>query len=115
MFRVCCPVCSRKLRVPDDLAGRRVCCPRCEEPLRVPPGEGEPDGAPSPAAFDEFPLPAWLGMASVALGLLSGMGLCLPFVGLAAVGLSGLGVLLGLRGLFMSFGHRAARLAPRPA
>jgi hypothetical protein len=49
-------------------------------------------------------------MASVALGLLSVMVLCLPFVGVAAVGLSGLGVLLGLSGLFKSFGQGAARL-----
>jgi hypothetical protein len=32
MLRVCCPVCGRKLRAPDDLAGRRVCCPAARRP-----------------------------------------------------------------------------------
>ncbi len=113
MLRVCCPVCGRKLRVPDDLAGRRVGCPECEEPVRVPPGQGEPEPAPPPvpATFaDEFPLPARLGMASVALGLLSVMVLCLPFVGVAAVGLSGFGVLLGVGAVFASFRQGGAAL-----
>ena len=104
MLRVSCPVCGRKLRVPDDLAGRRVSCPECEEPVRVPPGQGGPEATPQPApSADALPLPARLGMASLALGLLSVMVLCLPFVGVVAVGLSGLGVLLGLAGLFTSF------------
>ena len=111
MLRVCCPVCGRKLRAPDDLAGRRVCCPECEEPMRVPLGQGEPEAAPAPPAFaDEVPLPARLGMASVALGLLSVMVLCLPFVGVVAVGLSGLGVLLGVGAVFTTFRQGTATL-----
>jgi hypothetical protein len=111
MPRVFCPVCGRKLRIPDDLAGRRVCCPECEEPVRVPVGQDPAEPAPPPVpAADTLPLPARLGVASLALGLLSVMVLCLPVVGVAAVGLSGLGVLLGLSGLFMSFGQGAARL-----
>jgi hypothetical protein len=111
MLRVSCPVCGRKLRVPDDLASRRVRCPECEESVRIPLGRGEPEAAPSPTSFTgEFPLPARLGIASVALGLLSVMVLCLPFVGFAAVGLSGLGMLLGLGGLFTAFGHGTAAL-----
>ena len=111
MLRVCCPVCRRKLRIPDHLAGRRVCCPQCEEPMRVPLGQGEPEAAPSPTGFtDEFPLPARLGMASVALGLLSVLVLCLPFVGVVAVGLSGIGVLLGVGAVFTTFRQGAATL-----
>jgi hypothetical protein len=111
MLRLSCSVCGRKMRVPDDLAGRRVRCPECEEPVRVPLGQGEPEAAPSLAAFaDEFPLPARLGMASVALGLLSVMVLCLPFVGVVAVGLSGLGVLLGVGAVFTSFRQGTAAL-----
>ncbi len=104
MLRVCCPVCGRKVRVPDDLTGRRVRCPECEEPIRTPLGQDRAEAAPSPTpSADTFPLPARLGVASLALGLLSVMVLCLPFVGFVAVGLSGLGVLLGLGGLVVSF------------
>jgi hypothetical protein len=111
MLRVCCPLCGRKLRIPDHLAGRRVSCHRCEEPVRIPRGQGEPESAPSPTGFaDEFPLPARLGMASVALRLLSVMALCLPFVGVVAVGLSGLGVLLGAGAVFTTFRQGAATL-----
>jgi hypothetical protein len=46
----------------------------------------------------------------LALGLLSILVLCLPFIGVASVGLSGLGVLLGLGGLFTSLGRGAVTL-----
>jgi hypothetical protein len=63
MLRVCCPVCGRKLRVPDDLAGRRVCYPECEEPVRVPRGQDPAEAAASPEpSADALPLPARLGM-----------------------------------------------------
>jgi hypothetical protein len=54
------------------------------------------------------PLPpsARLGVAALALGLVSVMVLCLPVLGYAAIGLSGVGLLLGLGGLY-----RAAVLA----
>ena len=111
MLRVSCPVCGRKLRVPDDLAGRRACCPECAEPVRVPRGQDPAEAAPSstPSA-DTLPLPARLGLASLALGLLSVMVLCLPFVGVVAVGLSGIGVLLGVGAVFTTFRQGAATL-----
>jgi hypothetical protein len=76
-------------------------CPRCGEPLRVPGVEGRRDGAPAgaPAADPRTPLAARLGVASLALGLLAVLVLCLPVVGYASLALSGLGLLLGLGGL----------------
>jgi hypothetical protein len=100
-----CPSCKRALHVPEGLAGRRVSCPRCGHPLRVPlPLSFEAAAAPSPGsvrpqADGAAPLSARLGIAALALGLCSVLVLCVPLVGYASPGLSGLGLLLGFSGL----------------
>jgi hypothetical protein len=38
---VACPNCKRKLRVPDDLVGRKVKCPGCQEPFTADAGGAE--------------------------------------------------------------------------
>jgi uncharacterized membrane protein YccF (DUF307 family) len=50
-----CPGCGRKLRIPDEFAGRKVKCPTCGEAFDANPS---PEGAPPPAAA---PAPAPLG------------------------------------------------------
>jgi hypothetical protein len=50
---------------------------------------------------------ARLGAVSLGLGLLAVLVLCVPFVGYASPALSGLGVLLGLGGLFNARRERA--------
>jgi hypothetical protein len=63
----------------------------------------EAPGPSAPAAVD-LPRPARLGLASVALGLVSVLILCLPVVGYyAAIALSGLGLLLGLYALAVAW------------
>jgi hypothetical protein len=59
----------------------------------------EESPSPSPAA-EPLPRPARLGVAALALGLVSVLVLCLPVVGYVSPFLSGLGLLLGLAGLF---------------
>src|SRR5689334_16819561 len=104
--RVACPSCRRRLRVPEDLAGRRVTCPRCNHALDVPPPEEapaeEPVSAPSPEAEPEalpLPLPTRLGVVALGLGLASVLVLCLPVVGYVSPVLSGAGLMLGTCGL----------------
>ena len=106
--RVSCPSCSAKIRVPEELAGRRVTCPRCEDAVRVPHADPAPADNFSPLP-DEPPLTpsARLGAVSLGLGLLAVLVLCVPFVGYASPALSGLGVLLGLGGLFNARRERA--------
>jgi hypothetical protein len=38
---IACPRCQRKLRVPDDLVGKRVKCPGCEQPFTADAGTAE--------------------------------------------------------------------------
>ena len=35
---VSCTSCSKKLRVPDNAAGKRIKCPQCKAPISVPSG-----------------------------------------------------------------------------
>jgi hypothetical protein len=101
--RVTCPTCGETLRVPEERAGSRVRCPCCEDALRVPQAESAPaDQATSLPDYLPMPLPARLGVASLALGLLAVLVLCVPFVGYASPALSALGVLLGLGSLINS-------------
>jgi hypothetical protein len=119
-----CPLCGFELRVPEHLAGRLMVCPGCGELVPGPRPDGErglPRALAAPpgterhrltaalhsAAHEQsepppeppFPVPARLGVASLVLGLASILILCVPIVGYAAVGLSALGLLLGLGGL----------------
>src|SRR5262249_20672219 len=109
-IRVPCPACRRKLKVPEDLAGRRVTCPRCNKVLEVPIPEKSPEEVPDPASTPEhepqpyvpLPLATRFGIAAVALGLLAILILCLPLVGTLSPGLSGLGLMCGLSGMISS-------------
>lgn len=108
MLEVVCPSCRKKIHPPERLVGRRVMCPRCESVLVVP---GELANAveeaakietASPEEFLPFPPSARLGIISLALGLTSILIMCLPLIGYLSVGLSSIGLLLGLGGLFRS-------------
>ena len=114
MATVTCPSCHRKLRVPDQLAERLLICPGCNEAVPVPNRKAEylrlvdnasspPGPAPSAAGEELLPFPARLGALSMLLGVLSVLVLCLPYVGYAALGLSGVGLLLGLWGLASAY------------
>ena len=116
MATVTCPSCQRQLRVPDRLAERLLICPGCNEAVPVPNRKAEylrlvdnasspPGPAPSAAGEELLPFPARLGALSMLLGVLSVLVLCLPYVGYAALGLSGVGLLLGLWGLASASAH----------
>ena len=101
-----CPFCGRALRVPEHLAGRQVLCPACGAIVPGRPRQAVSPEAPADDRPDRgarapppWPLPARLGVASLALGVASVPVLCLPVVGYAALALSGLGLLLALGGL----------------
>ena len=115
MPRTVCPSCGHKLRVPEHLADRGIVCDACGEIL---PGPALPHALPEARAGHSpeappLPLPARLGIASVALGLSSVPVLCVPVVGYAALPLSGVGLLLGLGGLLAALAGGAG--APRSA
>jgi hypothetical protein len=101
--RIVCPCCNKKLRVPQAQAGCWVICSSCDQSLQIPEPEEAGEKAPadvSVPADPPFPLHVRLGIASLVLGLISIMILCVPIVGYASLGLSAIGVLLGLGGLF---------------
>ena len=108
---VACPRCRKKLRVPEHLAGKKVTCPRCDEVLHVPvelPEQIEaPAVAPASASLShaDEPLP-WsvqLGVGALMLGLGAILSLCLPVLGgYASIGMSVLGLLAALYGLYHS-------------
>jgi hypothetical protein len=101
-----CTSCRKRLHVPDHLAGHRVTCPRCGGAVSVPLPEA-PEAAPAPPSTEHgedtlgtLPRFGRLGVVSLGLGLLSVVVLCVPLVGSASLALSGLGLLVGLCGLF---------------
>jgi hypothetical protein len=113
MPRIVCPSCRKKLHPPDNLAGRRVMCPHCNAAITVPTElvkaveEAEKTGTAtgettSPAEDPPFPLAARLGITAMVLGIVSIFSLCVPLFGYLSIGLSSLGLLLGLGGLYRS-------------
>jgi hypothetical protein len=52
---VCCPSCSRKLRVADELAGQPLRCPSCDATFDAPASAAE--SAPSPVQTEPSPAP----------------------------------------------------------
>jgi len=114
--RVKCPSCGRGLSIPDHLSGRPTVCPWCSDSVPVPPADLSPEEeavlgtAPAPAPIPDLPgtdlrdlpKPSRLGALSAGLGLASVLILCLPFVGYAAIGLSGVGLVLGLYALALA-------------
>jgi hypothetical protein len=113
MPTVICPSCQCKLRVPDQLADRQLICPGCHEIVQGPGPEaayrGDRERAPprdpahASAEGELLSLPARLGAVAMFLGTLSVLVLCLPYVGYAALGLSGVGLLVGLAGLVSGY------------
>jgi hypothetical protein len=101
---VICPSCRRLSCVPGKLAGRVVRCPRCSHAWRVPLPDPSAASSASAAGPSGKPLTlaAHLGIASLALGLLAILLLCLPLVGYGSLFLSSGGLALGLWGLARS-------------
>src|SRR2546426_545584 len=52
MIAFACPGCGEKLKVKDDLAGKRGKCPRCRSSVLVPGGDARENPGVSGAAFD---------------------------------------------------------------
>jgi hypothetical protein len=108
MPRISCPSCRKKINPPDHLAGRRVTCPKCDAVIVVPTElmkvveEAAPVEKPSPNEEPPFPKSARLGIVSLVMGMVSFLLLCAPAVTYFSIGLSSLGLLLGLGGLFRS-------------
>jgi hypothetical protein len=108
MPRIVCPSCHKKLNPPDHLAGRRLICPRCDAVIVVPTelvevverAQKAAGETVSPVEELPFPLAARLGITAMVLAMLSFFALCLPFTSYLSIGLSSLGVLLGLAGLY---------------
>jgi|GEM_PF-5910587 hypothetical protein len=106
MPRIVCPSCHKKIHPPDHLAGRRIMCPRCEAVIVVPTelvevmesaSLGE---TASPTEEPPFPPAARLGITALVLGIISIFLLCVPFGSYLSIGLSSIGLLLGLGGLY---------------
>jgi predicted Zn finger-like uncharacterized protein len=55
---VACPTCNGRLRVSDDLVGRKVRCPACNTTFDANAEEAERPPAPEPAV-ETVPVPAW--------------------------------------------------------
>ncbi|HTU23690.1 MAG TPA: hypothetical protein VMG10_36975 [Gemmataceae bacterium] len=107
MPEVVCSHCHKKIHPPDRLAGRRVTCPRCSAVLMVPllPDSSEEIATDSPAAEIEVqdpPIPssARMGIVALVLGCVSVLIMCLPVIGYGSIVLSGIGLPVGLWGLF---------------
>lgn len=107
MPKIVCPSCAKKMRLPDNLAGRRVMCTRCDAVIPVPANlaavaEEAAVKETTPSAEEDlpFPLPARLGIVALVLGMISSLLTCVPLVQYVAIGLSGVGLLLGLGGLY---------------
>jgi len=123
-IRVVCPACRQRLRVPEGLAGSELACPRCGAVMRVPlPDHSSKEAlsrataaarasasAAGPAGgLEHAPRGALLGVVALVLGLAAVAVLCVPVLGHASSALSGVGLLLGLWGLFRLAGGPAAR------
>lgn len=107
MPRIVCPSCRKKFHPSEHLAGRRAMCPGCDTVIVVPTElvQAVEEAAPvKPSTSSDkdmpFPLAARLGIISLVLGMVSIFLLCAPFVGYVSIGLSSVGLLLGLAGLF---------------
>ncbi len=57
-IEITCTGCERRLRVPDQVAGKRIKCPKCENVLRVPEVSGQEAPAEAESAAVAEPKPA---------------------------------------------------------
>jgi hypothetical protein len=109
MPRIVCPCCRKKINPPDRLIGRRVMCPRCDTPIVVPTElveaveEAAAKEPTSPREDLPFPLAARLGIAAMVLGTISIAIMCLPYTFYLSIGLSSVGLLLGLVGVYYAW------------
>jgi hypothetical protein len=111
---IACTSCKRRIRVPDELAGRRVTCPKClgvvEVPIQLPEEikPAAPEPPPTPTSTSPLPEPTstsdQLGFLSLALSLLSVLVFCIPYD--VNTILSGIGLLLGIWGLCLYLAKR---------
>jgi hypothetical protein len=120
MAKAICPSCNKKLSLPDHLAGRRIICPHCGEGFRTSAElaevMGKMDLAHESSEPEEPPFPpsARLGIAGMALGLVSILSLCLPGIGyFLSIGLSILGLLAALGGLLRARPDETVPLSER--
>lgn len=106
MPRIACPSCHKKLQIPSHVAGRRIMCPRCDAVIKVPTElvqaveEAASVEKSSPREDPPFPLAARLGIIALILAMISFLLLCMPSVSYVSIGLSSVGLLLGLAGLY---------------
>jgi hypothetical protein len=103
-----CQACGRRLRVPSKYVERLVTCTKCGAAVRVPraspPTQAAPVKPPSPASVkatlpEPKSTPDRLGVTAMALGALSILILCLPYIGYGSLILSSIGIILALAGL----------------
>lgn len=138
-IRTVCVDCRSKLRIPDDMAGQWVQCPKCNQLVHVPkkseaPVEDKKAAGPRPARVSQVAENAgsWAASARQALSTSTGLGMTSLGLGLASVPfllcvglvsnfvgfygdlvLCGVGLLMGLIGLFKARG-RGERLLGYP-
>ncbi|WP_435009326.1 hypothetical protein P12x_000578 [Tundrisphaera lichenicola] len=116
-----CEGCGRRVKVPDQAAGRKGKCPACDREILVPGGQAA--AAPSPAsrvvataddvvrdgradAASGSRATGALGVASLVLGCLALLISWVPLIGLLTWPLGGLGLVLGAVGLVLASGNR---------
>jgi hypothetical protein len=107
LLNIICDSCRRRVRVPEEFAGKRVTCPKCEQPVYVPATAGEAaqeysrnTGNTSEENDEEiYEYPDQLGMVSLTLASASVLMLCIPFVSYLVIAVSAAGVIIGLAGL----------------
>lgn len=110
---VTCSECGKRIKAPDEAAGRKGRCPGCGAMLVISASETAPaavpkveaEAEPDPVAPGRVKAPgkkarprqkSGLGIAALVLGILSALVCWIPFLGLAAAWLlGGLGALLG--------------------
>jgi hypothetical protein len=128
-IRVECPACGQRLRVPEKHEGSHVPCPSCNLAVLVPlqgrasnrslavaaPAAPSP-GAGTAPALEAAPPGVRYGVVALMLGLAAVVVVLVPYAGFyAALALSGVGVLVGFRGLLYYWSRDAGGADGPPA
>ncbi|MBX3444280.1 MAG: hypothetical protein KF774_17895 [Planctomyces sp.] len=112
------------IRVKDEAAGRKGQCKGCGETITVPaprrvratPAPEPPKTAPELAAIAKVDPPAGmptskkLGLASLALGGGAILISCVPFFGLLSIPMNGLGIMVGMAGIYFALMRKQGAL-----
>jgi hypothetical protein len=130
MHAAVCPACQRRVKLPENTTGRTVntMCPKCGELLPVPPGDSHHHeeevaahitGGTSTATLTAQELrkefaeatasSKSLGLLVLGLGLVALMTLpigCISFMDYLGLAVGGVGLVLGIYGLFRGMIHR---------